>query len=204
MLTLRWGKKPLSTVLMSLSLLAGMAGIGNAGTGKSVLNFTATFFHGTCDIAASTGAATITFPPSTPADVTTPAIIGEGIHPQIFNIKFANCSSTTGLVPKLKITGNQITQGAGHALFRNAASTSTGYGVRLINTKDVTGALVPSPANIQNNDLIILGNNVQNLKTRLDGNSVEFTAYLSCGNCTSIAPTPGSLTAAVTFDFLYN
>ena len=201
MLTLRWGKKPLSTVLMSLPLLAGMAGISNAGTGTSVLNFTATFFHGTCDIAASTGSTTITFPPSTPSDVTAPAIVGEGIHPQIFNIQFSNCSSTTGLVPKLKITGNQITQGAGHDLFRNAASISTGYGVRLINT---AGIPTPSSLNIKNGDEITLGATTDNLKTKLDGSSLQFTAYLSCGDCTTITPNPGSLSAAVTFDFLYN
>lgn len=201
MLTPLLGKRTRALAFIGLPLLLGVSTLSFAGTGTTQLNFTATFINGTCDIVATPGAAPVVFPPSTPTEITAPATVGQGIHPQVFDIIFSNCSSVTGLVPKLRITGNQITQGAGHELFRNATSTSNGYGVRLINT---AGIPAPSALNIKHNDLITLGANTDNLQTKLNGHHLEFTAYLSCGNCTTIAPTPGSLNAAVTFDFLYN
>ncbi len=184
--------------LMSLPLWLGVASLSHAGTGTTTLNFTATFVQGTCDIYANSATSTsVSFPSASPAAIA--AAGSTGVNATNFEINFANCTDVVGGLPQLKITGTTINAGpAGNELFRDVAGTaSTGYGVRVVeNGKTV---------HLKNGDILAFSGftTLQNLNT-LNGTKKDFTASLSCGDCTTLPRTVGTLKAAVVFDFVYN
>ncbi|QXA57392.1 fimbrial protein [Providencia rettgeri] len=183
----------IGAILVAGYVLFGVAPLSQAGTGSTQLNFTATFVNGTCDISTNRGAtaASAISWSGTPADVAGGVLSNEN-----FDILFDNCATVVGLTPKLKITGTQITAGAGNLLFRDSG-TSTGYGIKLVKQ----GSTVP----IVSGDVVVRAGwtaATDNLST-LTGKTETFTAYLSCGSTCGTA-TPGDLRAAVKFEFLYN
>lgn len=182
-----------AALVASCALLGGTT-LSQAGTGSTQLTFTATFVNGTCDIYASQGttAASAIGWSTSPADIS-----GGLVADQDFDILFDNCVAVVGLTPKLKITGNQFTAGAGgDVLFRDSGS-SAGYGIKLMQKGTTTA--------ITSGDTIARAGwtaATDNLST-LTGKAESFTAALSCGsNCG--AATPGDLKAAIKFEFLYN
>lgn len=183
-----------------IALLLSFPGISQAGTGTTQLTFTATFVNGTCDISSTQGNSH-TFEPVNYRDITgTPlGSVPQGIAPYDFGIAFTCVSSSSGLVPQLVITGHQITPGTGNALFRTGTG-APGFGVRLENKGGIAPA---STANIKDGDVLTLGTAADSLNTLLNNKIQQFTATLSCGDCSTSGLSAGSLTAAVTFTFLY-
>ncbi len=184
--------------LMSLPLWLGMTSLSHAGTGTTTLNFTATFVQGTCDIYANSATSTnIPLGASSPAAIAAAGSVG--VNAEDFAISFANCSNVVGGLPQLKISGTTITAGpAGNELFRDVAGTvSTGYGVRVVEKGQTV--------HLKNGDTVnIAGFLATNNLNTLNGTKKDFTASLSCGDCTTLPRTAGALKAAVVFDFVYN
>ncbi len=162
-----------------------------AGSSSTTVNFSATLVGGSCQI--SVDRPSITFSPLSSSTVI--AAGGDGIDPQLFSMTFSDCSGW-GLTPKVQIKGNTFTSGI--PLFRNdnaASDYSQGYGVKLVQQGQM--------AAIANMDKLIVGTADQQLNT-LNGQTLNFEARLSCGNCTA-GPSlkGGNMNATVTLQFIY-
>lgn len=182
--------------LTGVSLFWGGAMFGMAGTASVPITLTVTFVAGSCDILVNGGGtAKVVFPTSSVEEIVKAG--KNGVDATDFSIGISNCSDVVGALPALKVSGTSITAGTGNPLFRAGASTSSGYGVRVIekgSTANLTDGSSVSFPNFTRTD---------NLNT-LNNHSKTFTASLSCGDCTTVSRKEGSLNAAVVFNFVYN
>ncbi|WP_235895009.1 fimbrial protein [Yersinia rochesterensis] len=161
-----------------------------AGSTTATVNFTATFVNGTCQIAVDRP--TIDFGSISASDIVASGSSGEGL--QQFTVSFFDCSSATGLTPKLKVTGTSFKSGI--TLFRNtnvANDYSQGYGVRILRQGQTTP--------ITDGGVFTLGTKTTQLSD-LNGTSLVSDVSISCGDC-SQARKGGNLNATVTFQFIY-
>lgn len=163
-----------------------------AGQSSTPLTFTATFLAGTCDI---------TVTPSTVdwGSVSSSAIrqAGEpGMASRDLTVSYANCSGY-GKAPRLSVSGTTLT--AGIPLFARTegtgADSARGYGVRLVSREATTTAL-------GDGDSVSVGTPGA-LLSELEKTEMVFQASLSCGNCSTPDMHGGTLSATVTFQFLY-
>lgn len=179
-----------SFILLS-GVLAGFTSSAYAGSAGTTVNFSATLVGGSCQI--SVNRASITFSPVSSSTVI--AAGTDGIDPQLFSMSFSGCDGW-GLTPKIQIKGNTFTSGI--PLFRNdnaASDYSKGYGVKLVQQGKTTA--------LGDMAKVVAGTPDQQLSV-LNGQTLNFEARLSCGNCT---PGPslsgGNMNATVTLQFIY-
>lgn len=168
----------------------------SAGSDSSVINFSAVFGGGSCDI--STSVPQIKFGGG--ESIKPSEIVASPPHEE-FNILLRNCAGW-GMVPKITVSG-ESTILYGQALFRDAfpKSTSEGYGVLLstVGNKSFKGNL-----NLAANKIITA--KVWSEETELSSIDavLPVKAELTCGNCNYINRKSGELIAAVTFNFIYD
>ncbi len=167
-----------------------------AGSASAVLNFSAVFVGGGCDI--STSDAEIIFgggDPIMPSDIISSP-------PQAsFNLTLSSCSGY-GLTPKINVAGESTTL-FGPALFRSSAdSASDGYGILL--------ATAGNESFSENTNLAaskVITAKSWDTGTTLSSSTLDttlpVTATLTCGDCT-YSRRSGDLIATVTFDFVYD
>lgn len=187
-------KRTITTIIfVTLFCIARPAAAGSA---SGVINFSAVFVGGTCDISASVSE--IIFGGG---ELIAPVDIVNAPPQTSFDLTLNNCSGS-GLTPKITVTGDSTTL-FGPALFRSPmpASASDGYGI-LLST--------PGNSNFSGNEnlaatKVILAKN-WNVNNELSGIDITLpvTATLTCGTCDYIYRQSGDLIASVTFDFVYD
>jgi type 1 fimbria pilin len=184
-----------SAVLVGVSALF-MSMTAGAATSAST-EFSATIaFEGACDITAP---ATVTF---NNGNAILPSQIENGDEEshESFSLTLSNCQGV-GVTPKITLTGTSNTD-AGTALFTDASSTSTGYGVLLAT---VGNANFKANTNLAANKVIAASDDwdKDTSLSAIDGNIV-ISATVSCGDCEPEGRLGGDLVANVTFNFEYD
>lgn len=182
-----------TVVLMSLF---GAIRPAAAGSDSAVINFSAVFVGGSCDIRASV--AEVVFGGG---DLIEPADIVSSPPQASFDLTLSNCSGY-GLTPKITVTGESTTL-FGAALFRSAMpeSASDGYGILLSTTGNNSFS---ANTNLAADKVITAAK--WDTDTQLSGldTTLPVTAVLTCGDCSYSGRRSGDLIASVTFDFVYD
>ncbi len=174
-----------------------------AGTTNGVLNFTAEFVGGGCDISVP---ATVEFNdgnPLLPADIEAATEAGTPKTSASFNIILSQCAGW-GLIPKIKVSGEKTTA-FGSTLFRTASALgpldSNGYGVYL---RSNGNSSFKRNVNLAFNGTILASDDWSKNKelASIDTNISVF-AVLRCGSCIYQGRQGGKFIATVMFEFLY-
>ncbi len=167
-----------------------------AGSDSQVINFTATFYGGSCEITAPAE-----LPYNNGVPIPDDTIGGEKQY-QSFLLTLTNCEGYF-VTPRISVTGNTIIA-SGISLFADPSSTTKGYGIRLATEGN---SRFEANSNTASNNII----NAKSLPTGGSDNtntlngSLEFNAYLSCGACNQGPDLRGGeLKSTVTFKFLYD
>lgn len=166
-----------------------------AGSDSALINFSAVFVGGGCDI--STSVPQIVFGGG---DAIRPADIISSPPQETFDVVLSQCAGE-GLTPKITVSGESVTL-YGPVLFRNAAeSASKGYGILLS-----TGGNSSFNANANLAQTKTISAKNWNTGTQLSelNTTLPVTAVLTCGNCDYSERQGGDLIASVTFDFVYD
>lgn len=184
-----------AAALMGLSALFISMTAGAASTAST--EFTATIaYEGACDITAP---ANVSF---NGGDAVLPSLIeaGDAVAKKQFDLTLANCQGL-GLTPKITLTGTSNTD-TGTALFADAASTSTGYGILLATVGDDN---FKANTNLAANKTIVASDDWDATGTSLTAlnGTIPMSATISCGDCDAEGRLGGDLVANVTFNFLY-
>lgn len=190
-------------VSRTAGLIAGLVFISSfvcprlslAGSDSAVINFSAVFIGGGCDI--STSVPQIVFGGG---DVIRPADIISSPPQETFDVVLSQCAGE-GLTPKITVSGESVTL-YGPVLFRNAAeSASKGFGILLS-----TGGNSSFNANENLAQTKTISAKNWNTGTQLSelNTTLPVTAVLTCGNCDYSELQGGDLIASVTFDFVYD
>lgn len=190
------------TVIDKLSWLTAVMGLllpafqlQAAGSRQQDIQFTATFYGGSCDISAP---ATLTYNQGiVPQD----SIPGEQQRSDL-QLNLSNCQGYF-MKPNITVAGEtQLINGK--TLFVNSSSTTTGYGILLT----TSGNTAFSANNNLASDKVIAASNWptegSESVSSLNGNLL-LNAILSCGSCLPAADLRGGiLTSTLTFTFAYN
>lgn len=166
-----------------------------AGSDSSVINFSAVFVGGSCDI--STSVPQIVFGGG---EAIRPADIISSPPQESFDVVLSNCTGQ-GLTPKITVSG-ESTMLFGPVLFRDAvASSSNGYGIQLSTAGNNS---FNANMNLAQTKTISAKNwNTSMQLSELD-TTLPVMAVLTCGNCDYSERQGGDLIASVTFDFVYD
>lgn len=182
-----------TVVLMSLF---GAIRPAAAGSDSAVINFSAVFVGGSCEI--TTSVSEIVFGGG---ELIEPADIVNTPPQEAFNLTLAGCSGW-GLTPKITVTGESTTL-FGPALFRSPMpeSASDGYGILLSTPGNNSFS---ANTNLAATKAITATN--WDTDTELSGldTTLPVTATLTCGNCNYSGRRSGDLIASVTFNFVYD
>lgn len=176
-------------------VFAGVNPFVQAGSNSGMVNFSATFVGGSCEIGTSK-----------------PQVIfngGEGIQPatiassppkESFNLTLSKCSGW-GNTPKITVSG-ESTVLYGPALFRDPGpeSASEGYGILL--STEGNNSFQPN-INLAQNKLITTRNWAKATQLNTIDPTLPIVAQLTCGNCNYSGRQGGDLIATVTFNFVY-
>ena len=167
-----------------------------AGSDSATINFSATFVGGGCDI--STTVTQVTF---NGGEAVKPADIISSPPKESFDVVLRNCAGW-GLLPKITVSG-ESTMLYGPPLFRDPMpiSTSEGYGVLL---STVGNGTFGENLNLAKNSTIQPKNWNKDTPLSSIDNILPITAELTCGNCDYNGRHRGDLSAAVTFNFVYD
>jgi len=185
-------KRSLLTLIIGLLLPASQ--LQAAGSAKQDIQFTATFYGGSCDITAP---ATVTYNQGVVPQDTIP---GENVRSDLL-LNLSNCQGYF-MKPSITVAGEtQLINGK--TLFANSSSTTMGYGVLLTTSGNTAFA---ANSNVATNKVIttktwpaVGSENVASL----NGNLL-LNAILSCGSCQPANVRGGVLTSNLTFTFVYN
>lgn len=189
-------KSSLLTVIIGLLLPVAQV---QAGSASQDINFTATFYGGSCDVVTPNQ---VTYNNGDPVSNDT---IPNNEQNSAFTLTLSNCTGYF-MAPKISVTGDTIKANNNEELYADASSTTKGYGVRLSTPGNSVFNANTNTARLGNN-LITAKNwpvagsdNVATLNRPL-----TFNAVLACGTCVGGANLHGgNLAATVTFTFLYN
>lgn len=191
--------RPGHAVLCITVLLLSLFGImrhAAAGSDSAVINFSAVFVGGGCEISASVPE--ILFGGG---ELIEPAEIVSNPPQAAFNLTLAGCGGG-GLTPKVTVSGESTTL-FGPALFRSTmpASASDGYGVLLSTPGNNSFS---ANTNLAATKVISAIN--WDTNTDLSGldTILPVTAILTCGDCNYNGRRSGDFIASVTFDFVYD
>lgn len=187
----------LSTMVLGVSLgvMGGVASVF-AGTASTVLNFTAVFVGGTCDISAP---ATIQFNGGSPL-TSTEIEQKTAATNEVFNITLSNCVGW-GLTPAIKVSGT-TTSDFGEPLFRDAAGKTgtNGYGILLQTAGNST---FNANLNLAGNGRVLTKSWSSDAQLSTVDTALQMVASLRCGDCNYADRHGGEFKATVTFDFVY-
>lgn len=166
-----------------------------AGSDSAVINFSAVFVGGGCDI--STSVSQIVFGGG---ETIRPADIISSPPQESFDVVLGNCTGG-GLTPKITVSGESMLLN-GQPLFRDAAaSSSKGYGIQLSTAGNNS---FNANTNLAQTKTISAKNwNTGTSLSELD-TTLPVMAVLTCGNCDDSERQGGDLIASVTFDFVYD
>ncbi|MEM8325522.1 fimbrial-like protein [Morganella morganii] len=186
-------------VLCITGLLLSVFGImrpAAAGSDSAVINFSAVFVGGSCEISASVPE--IVFGGG---ELIEPDEIVSNPLPTAFNLTLTGCGGW-GLTPKVTVSGESTTL-FGPALFRSSMpeSASDGYGILL---STLGNNSFNANTNLADTKVITAKN--WSMDTDLSGldTILPVTATLTCGDCNYSGRRSGDLIASVTFDFVYD
>lgn len=179
-----------------LTMLFTMPRYSLASSDSAVINFSAVFAGGSCDI--STSVSEIVFGGG---ELIAPADIVSSPPQVVFDLTFANCTGQ-GLAPKIKVTGESTTL-FGPPLFRSPMpqSASDGYGILLSTNGNSTFS---ANANLADTKTITATNWDTNKPLSELDTTLPVTATLTCGTCDYAGRRSGDLISSVTFDFIYD
>lgn len=190
------GRRGLCSAGMILGLLFCAARPVPAVSDSAVINFSAVFVGGSCDISAS-----VTEIIFGGGELIEPAEIVSNPPQAVFDLTLNNCSGE-GLTPKITVTGESTTL-FGPALFRSPmpASASDGYGILLSTAGNNSFS---ANTNLAATNIITAKN--WDTGSQLSGidTTLPVTAMLTCGSCDYSERRSGDLIASVTFNFIYD